>query len=81
MWEEIHGFQSFSEYEKFSHFVESKVQSGIVKEIEPLPEYHKGYVYGGRWFEDLQSGRKWRLVPPDFPFRGLWEQVEELGIL
>ncbi len=32
-------------------------------------------IYGGRWFQDIETGAIWRLVQPDPPFRGLWEPV------
>ena len=76
VWEEIHGFQSLGEYQKFVRYIEDQVRVGYAKEIVPLPDYHKGLVFGGRWFEDVDSGQRWRLVPPDFPFRGVWEPVE-----
>ena len=39
------------------------------------PNYEKGLIFGGRWFEDRSTNEIRRLVPPDFPFRGLWEKV------
>lgn len=75
-WEEIHGFQSPAEYQRFVRYIEDQVQAGHAKEIVPVPDYHKGFVFGGRWFQDVGSAEIWRLVPPDFPFRGVWEPVE-----
>jgi hypothetical protein len=40
------------------------------------PNYGKGMIFGGRWFEDRGTKQIWRLVPPDFLFRGLWEKVD-----
>lgn len=76
IWEEIHGFQSLGEYQKYVLYIEGQVQTGYAIEITPLSDYHKDFVFGGRWFEDIDSGQKWRLVPPDFPFRGLWDPVK-----
>jgi hypothetical protein len=75
MWEEIHGFQSPAEFKKFMRYIESQVNSGEVVEIYPDPNYGKGEIYGGRWFKNLETGEVWRLVPPDIPFKGLWEPV------
>lgn len=75
IWEEIHGFQSPGEYRRFVRYIESQVQTGHAQEIATVPGYHRGYVFGGRWFLDTDSGEIWRLVPPDFPFRGVWEPV------
>jgi hypothetical protein len=75
MWEEIHGFQSPGEFKRFERYIENQVNSGEVVEVNPDPDYGKGEIYGGRWFKDLNTGEVWRLVPPDIPFRGLWEPV------
>jgi hypothetical protein len=75
MWEEIHGFQSPAEFKKFVRYIESQVNSGEVVEIYPDPNYGKGEIFGGRWFKNLETGEVWRLVPPDIPFKGLWEPV------
>jgi hypothetical protein len=79
MWEEIHGFVSPEEYDRFVLYIEDQVKSGVAEEITPDSNYGKGEIYGGRWFKDLETGKIWRLVPPDFPFRGLWESVRVEG--
>jgi hypothetical protein len=76
MWEEIHGFESPGEYNTFVRYIESLVKSREIEEVDPDPTYGRGEIYGGRWFKDLETEEVWRLVPPDFPFRGLWEPVE-----
>lgn len=75
VWEEIHGFQSLGEYKSFVRYIEGQVQAGHATEVAPVSGYQKGQVYGGRWFRDNDSGETWRFVPPDFPFRGVWEPV------
>ena len=75
-WEEIHGFDSPNEYARFIDYIESQIRAGYVREICPNDNYGKGEIYGGRWFENMQTGEIWRLVPPDIPFRGLWEPVD-----
>lgn len=76
VWEKINGFHSLGEYQKFVLYIESQVQAGHAKEMASVSGCHKDLVFGGRWFEDVDSGEKWRLVPPDFPFRGVWETIE-----
>lgn len=76
VWEEIHGFKSPGEYDRFVEYIEKQVEIGYAKELQPDQNYGKGEIYGGRWFEDVDSGEVWRLIPPDIPFRGLWEPVE-----
>lgn len=77
VWEEIHGFASLGEYKWFCTYIEHQVSSGIASELAPDPNYGKGLVFGGRWFVDNETRQIWRLVPPDFPFKGLWEPVAQ----
>lgn len=74
-WEEIHGFMSAGEYERFVKFIHDQVTSGHAEEVEVDDDYGRGEIYGGRWFKDVETGAIWRLIPPDPPFRGLWERV------
>lgn len=75
VWEEIHGFTSPGEYNRFVQYVEGQVANGAAKELPADPLYGKGMIYGGRWFQYLETDEIWRLVAPDPPFRGLWEPV------
>jgi hypothetical protein len=75
VWEEIHGFVSPGEYVRFVSYLEEQVASGVAREYPADPLYGKGMIYGGRWFQDTETGAIWRLLPPDPPFRGLWEPV------
>lgn len=75
MWEEIQGSQTPGEYRRFVDCLEAQARAGIARELPADPDYGRGEVYGGRWFQDIESGEVWRLVPPDPPFTGLWERV------
>jgi hypothetical protein len=75
-WEEIHGFNSPGEYKRFCDYIEKQVLLGCAIERVADPNYEKGLLYGGRWFEERDTKEIWRLVPPDFPFRGPWEKVD-----
>jgi hypothetical protein len=75
-WEEIDGFNSPGEYRRFCTHIEKQVASGDALERAVDPNYGKGMIFGGRWFEDRGTKQIWRLVPPDFLFRGLWEKVD-----
>ena len=76
VWEEIHGFASPGEYTRFVGYLEGQVAAGHTREAPVDPEYGAGQIYGGRWFQDVETGMVWRLIPPDPPFRGLWEPVK-----
>jgi hypothetical protein len=77
VWEEIRGFASLGEYKRFCTYIENKVTSGLARERNPDPNYNRGTIVGGRWFEDIETNEVWRLIAPDIPFRGLWERVEK----
>ena len=74
--EEIRGFTTPAEYKRFCAYINGQVASGVASERSPDPHYQKGMISGGRWFEDVETNEIWRLVPPDFPFRGVWEKVD-----
>jgi hypothetical protein len=74
-WEEIHGFDSPGEYTRFAKYIEGQVSAGLARERDVDPRYERGMIFGGRWFEDIETREVWRLVAPDFPFRGVWEPV------
>jgi hypothetical protein len=74
-WEEIHGFTVPSEYNCFIKYIEKQIHNNEVEEIEINPDYGFGEIYGGRWFKYLVTGEIWRLIAPDFPFKGLWEPL------
>jgi hypothetical protein len=77
VWDEIHGFMSPGEFKRFVQYLEGQLANGVVREQPADPLYGKGMIYGGRWFQDIETGAIWRLVPPDPPFRGLWEPVAD----
>lgn len=64
-------FSSSSDYHDFSELVE------ISEEFTEVPVQTPYSTTGHyeRWFMSKSSRRTWRLVEPDFPFRGLWEEV------
>jgi hypothetical protein len=71
----IHGYTSPGEFERFVKFIEQQAVAGHVIELPPDPAYGKRCIYGGRWFLDIENAETWCLVPPDFPFGGLWEPI------
>lgn len=75
--QEIRGFVSMSEYGRFVRFIDEHVAAGKLRDTEGDPTYGAGAVYGGRWVADPATGETWRLVPPEFPFRGLFERVRQ----
>jgi hypothetical protein len=79
-WEEIHGFTSPGEYDRFVKYLHGQVTSGLAEEVEVDENYGRGEIYGGRWFKDAETGSVWRLVPPDPPFKQReQEMIREFG--
>jgi hypothetical protein len=76
VWEEIHGFTTTGEYSRFCAYIEEQIDSGLARERAVDLSYERGMISGGRWFEDAETKEIWRLIPPDFPFRGLFEKVD-----
>jgi hypothetical protein len=73
-WIEIQEFNSPAHFQSFRQIIQGAVESG---ELEPVPienPYSAGVFYE-EWYR-TSSGEVWRLVPPDFPFKGVFERVD-----
>ena len=74
-WEIIDAFYSMSEFDRFFGWIKKQVRLGFAEEVVVEKPY------GGSpwefWFACGFCKKKWRLVTPDPPFRGLFEPVEE----
>jgi hypothetical protein len=75
-WEEIHGFQSPGEFRRFERWIREALQDGSIVEM-PVERPYAESVLEERWFR-ATSGRIWRFVTPEAPFRGLFEAVGEI---
>jgi hypothetical protein len=73
-WEVIDDFQSYSEFARFTAWVESQVSEKLVSEI-PVKDPYAGSGFTERWFQCSASQSVWRLVYPDGPFHGYWGAV------
>ena len=74
-WDEIHGFQSPGEFHRFTHWIDDALQDGALAEVPVSDRYSDADVFIERWFR-ARSGRVWRLVEPDPPFRGAFLVVD-----
>ena len=75
--EEIHGFETPGEYENFMKYLDEQEAAGSIIKVDADSNYEKGLIYGGDWYKCATCNETWRIVRPDFPFRGLWEKVEK----
>jgi hypothetical protein len=76
--EPITEFNSLSEYKHFIDYLAKRLSENEIEELKPKEYYHGKSPYGlnkDRWFGDCSSEEVWRLVPPDFPFKGFFEKV------
>jgi hypothetical protein len=74
-WELIDDFRSLGEFRKFVSWMESQVASGVAKEVQVGSHYIDSPSLRERWFVHNESGSTWRIVWPDGPFTGIFEQV------
>ena len=75
---EIIEFSSNLEFESFESYLNKRLFENELEEIEPVEYYHGRSPFGlnkDRWFRESLNGDIWRLVPPDYPFKGFFEKV------
>jgi hypothetical protein len=72
--ESIDGFYSLNEFENFRNHFKKKLEDGVVLEI-PVKKKYGGFEE--HWYQCAGCDEKWRLVYPDFPFKGIWGKVPE----
>lgn len=73
MLEEINGFFSISEFERFQKYAEGLANDGDLIEI-PVKQPCAGFPE--QWYRCKSCSQIWRLVHPDFPFKGIWSTVK-----
>jgi hypothetical protein len=69
---ETGGFRDTGEYSKF---LRSILESDLFQEEQPLDKLYEAGAGEERWFKCQKCNGEWRLIAPDFPFRGLWSPV------
>ena len=72
--EEIREFRSILEFERFLKYIADLVSEGDLIEVS-VNDFYAGFPE--KWYQCSGSRHVWRLVYPDFPFKGLWEKVEK----
>jgi hypothetical protein len=76
--EEIIEFSSYSEFESFENFLKTRLFEKELEEIEPQEYFHGQSPFGlnkDRWFRNCSNDDLWRLIPPDYPFKGFFKKV------
>jgi len=70
---EISEFESIMEFERFEKYINKFTEDKYLIEIA-VQKYYAGFKE--RWFLCPKCTNVWRLVYPDFPFKGIWEKVK-----
>lgn len=70
--EKIDEFKSIWEFERFQKYIDGLVNEGELVEIAVQKPYAG---FPEQWFRCNGCQQAWRLVHPDFPFKGVWEKV------
>lgn len=74
-WDEIHGFDSPGEYERFRGWIDGAIEDGALSEVAVESNYGGSSLFDERWFRSA-SGGTWRLVAPEPPFLGTFEMID-----
>lgn len=76
--QEVHGFRSPDHFLAVERLLDEACAAGAVSEITPGAMYSGSWEFRQRWFID-QSSTVWRLVAPEYPFRGALEPIDTDG--
>jgi len=78
-WDEIHGFVSPGEFDRFRRWIDEAVDEGVLVEVQVLNRYNDSTIFDERWYRTAE-GEVWRVVAPDFPFKGVFLRVGDHAI-
>lgn len=74
IFQEIHDrpfFDSAWERDQLERNIGGLVQQGVIQEIPAVNQVG----YGERWYQEKATGEIYRYVPPEFPAKGVWQNV------
>lgn len=75
-WDEIQGFATPGEFQRFRAWITDALAEGVVVEVPVGSPYSGSSLFDERWYQ-ANDGTVWRLVAPEAPFRGVFEPVNE----
>ena len=75
-WEEINGFESSAEFERFQAWLKETVADGNAEEVPVLERYQEISSLVEEWYRHIDSHTLWRLLRPDPPFTGLFKRIK-----
>jgi hypothetical protein len=71
---EIHGFESPEHFSEFQRSIDEAVARGDLTKV-PVQSLYASEMFDENWYR-APTGETWRLVSPDFPFKGVFEKVQ-----
>lgn len=74
--EEIRGFNSLSEFDRFLKYIKGLLKENYLTQVTVTQKYANSQIFKEQWYECTGCKQIWRLVTPDFPFKGLWERIQ-----
>lgn len=69
---EIKGFSSLNGFQRFKEYIKNLVDEG---DLIPIPVTNRYADFSEEWYKCKSCEQVWKLVYPDFPFKGLWTKV------
>ncbi len=76
MLEEINGFNSIYEFERFLTYIDILVKDIDIVEVPVESKYGESNILQEKRYKCTECNQQWRLVYPDFPFVGHWKKVQ-----
>jgi hypothetical protein len=73
-WDEIHGFTSPGEFQRFQRWIAEATAEGVLTEVPVESGYSGSSLFDEHWYR-APSGAVWRVVAPEPPFHGVFERV------
>ncbi len=74
-WEQINGFSSPAEFERFRRWIADRVSDGLAEAVDVEAPYGGVTSQPEHWYRCSRTGETWRLVEPDPPSLGLFARV------
>lgn len=73
-WSRISDFDGWDEYIRFESWLYEQIADSAAEEVPVLKSYNVGGLKE-RWFRHKPTAQVWRLLSPEPPFAGLFEEV------
>jgi hypothetical protein len=76
-WEEIQEFVSPGEFLRFKAWLEETIAAGLLRRVSVEEGYTGSDQWDEQWVMCCECGQKWRIVAPEFPFKGVFVRIAD----